>query len=263
MKLILLKILSLLFLSQAYGFQYEPENLRFTETSYRLYVRPQFQSILQDYRTLFKLISIDTPLAEEHNNLLIEIYKISYEINSSCTYKINIRACELLKKDLYELIKKILVHNESLSRNPPFTNLKKIQGINTLKAKTYQLEDFIISLNLATNNEMTIRKFTKLAEELAIYKEKFQEMNLNFLPIIFRQSFSLIEINFFIPVINNYISDSKYENLFTMTKDLNKSFNHFLMEMLKKGRPIPAKAKPLLEVMQRRWNSILKVVVKS
>lgn len=261
----LLKFLYLLILSfglKAQAFQYEPQNLAFSISSYHRYIRPQLKSLVQDYQTLFKLLSPSSDFAEKQIKITLNWYEVAYQINAHCLFnKMNL-SCEKLIEQTYQDIKKTLIHLEEINRKLPFANLKKIKHLNTMQNLSYKIEDVAIQLKTATNNHHKKELFSKLATDLALFLEANQKLNLSLIPKVYQEQLSLVEINFFIPIVNNFIADDKPNNLYSLTKDLNKSFHHFLMELLKKGRPITPKVRTLLEVMQRRWNSVLKISVK-
>ena len=260
LKYLYLVILSLSF--HANAFQYEPKDLSFSLSSYRRYIRPQLKSLIQDYQTLYKSLSPAQDIAAKQIKLTLDWYETSYQVNAYCLFEKMNNNCEKLIQKTYQDIKETLIHLEEMSRKLPFANLKKIKHLSTVQNIAYKLEDLAIGLKTATNNKDKKELFSKLATELAGFLETNQKLSLNLVGKAYQEQISLVELNFFIPVINNFIADDKPDNLYSLTKDLNKSFHHFLMELLKKGRPITPKVKTLLEVMQRRWNSVLKITVK-
>ena len=204
-------------------FSYTQDHIKINSGSYYRYIRPQIRSILADYK-----------------RLLQELEPKLREVSSSMD----------LANDLYEMS----VSEEKTSKEDV---------------------DKKLELMIKTISQVDLKKKSKLEKALVIARSKnsltlvdlknlYNEFNffiLENLDVAYRDQFNLLWIDYISPIYREIALKNNINFLKLRLTSLNFAWNSFNVHMTKRDVDLPKGVATRLELIHRRWRSVLKLCV--
>ncbi|MCB9061320.1 MAG: hypothetical protein H6622_07350 [Halobacteriovoraceae bacterium] len=272
MKLVILFLFSLQCFAYSY-FYFDKSKVSIDERTYRKYIVPQLKSItVEFYHILSKM--------NENNLKVVNVKNRITELNSDWQKwrKSCFRPgpdCNIELPKFYDRIKESDQNISSL--------LKKGQALDLEDYTKFDVYlNYLKQLDLVANNSFNIvHKFEQVLihtdETYLPYPDIINEISTDLHNLKIETEILLFTIfekneadnfyfvwNSFIKKIESYILHENDPNvLIELLEYMNMSWNTFHMELVKGDLKIPKKLNVTFQVMHNRWNSILKIILKS
>jgi len=269
-----LKLLFTLFISffiiapNSHG--YMVGRVRFTEQDFYRHIIPQLKSISNDFQTILKTYA---ETEEELINLGFQQKRIvwdryeSYlekchaEINEDCLTEIKKLEADLsrfesfLDREIYQKFKRILNQFD-------IDQYFRIQF--DLMSIVIQIHNKLQAIKLKGIFATTVNQDARKEIEHLFYQLDHQigALYIELSPEDKRQDFRKVYTSFIIPIRDKLIIGKYQDYLKENLKELNLTWNEFNMVLLKKSGETSKKQESILNVVQNRWNSILRVVMQ-
>jgi hypothetical protein len=255
------------------AYNLKKEDLTVSKESFKRYVRPQIRNIIQEYyHILKKLNPAHTPLIEIKKialDLVFDWYdwrKECNQVSENCNLKLSSFYLKVttLEKKILKVSNKPLFDLKQKSHADIDSNLSLLYNLNTMYHFTYKILHYLEELLIISNVDFYTysspkEKFNQLLRGLLTQSEMSITSQLD---KKYQGEFEALRISYIKPLEENVLlqNDSKYlENHFGK---LNLSWNSFHMHVAKGSKIIPTSAQKIVTIMHRRWNSILKILLK-
>lgn len=205
---------------------YDQKHIKVQDGPYSRYVRPQIKNIMSDYKNL---VSILIPEFKEFKTTLKQINLVYKE--------------SIIKEKTQNF------HEELISLRDTIDKIEM-----PLKQKVVN----------SINESLTIDKkdYFKYKRSLKNIYNHFYFMIIESLDESFKNQFNLFWVEFISPIQREIIIKNNKNFLQKRLTSLNTSWNSFNVHMNKRNVKLTKPQESKLEIIHRRWRSILKIVVK-
>ncbi len=249
---------------------YVAGKVRFSEQDFYRQVVPQLKIIVSDFQSILKTYSdseeelINTGFNQKRivwDRYESYIEQCSNEINANCLLVIQNLEADLnrfesfLDREIYQKFKRILSQYDIDQYFRIQFDLMSIliqihQRLQSIKIKT------MFSITISDNEKKDVENlFYQLDHQIgALYIELSPEDK--------RTDFRKVYSSFIIPIRDKLIIGKHQLYLKENLRDLNLIWNEFNMLLLKKSGVTSKKQETILNAVQNRWNSILRVIMQ-
>ena len=246
---------------------YRLKNIKLTDYEFSRYIKPQLNSISQEYYNLLSLLNPEFKNVKGTFYLSRDIYKLSLSLSKVCSNKNNPSCISLIDG----LIKKT---NQIISLNSSYFVLNKkkfLSGQSFINSLISYNNFFGHIMNL--NSKLRDFKYFYFSEinfkqTMNLEKSILETINLYNLYLLhtsdnrFKQKFTSYWNGFIRPVNEIILPLSDKNHFIRKINDFNIKWNELNVQLTKKNKPISKQVKTLLKVMHNRWNNILKVSLR-
>ena len=232
---------------------FTPDQVKISDHQYRAFVHPQLVSISDGFSSLLFMFNDELKQYRSLVNSINALYKEEFQLHESCKNKI---LCEKqlshLKERLTQLLK--LIKEQKNTKNKiSFKDLEQI--IFKLYVKLAQ-NDILLRYEFLSHNIYT--NYHHLFNQIYIdfYEKIFAE-----LPLEIRDETKRFWPQFIHPIRSSIIHQADKKRLKHQINNLNYAINLYHAELTKRNKKISSGVKSTLNIMHRRWNSILKLAL--
>lgn len=205
---------------------YDQKHIKVQEGPYLRYVKPQVKNIMSDYKNLLAILLPD------------------FKEFKTCLKQINSIYNESILKEKTKGFHETLIE------------LRNTIDKTELKEKQSLVNSINVSLTIDKKEVLEYKKSLKY-----IYNQ-FYFMIIENLDTTFKNQFNLFWIEFISPIQREIIIKNNKNFLQSRLTSLNTAWNSFNVHMNKRNVKLTKAQENRLEIIHRRWRSILKIVVK-
>lgn len=258
-------------------YHYNDKPLKLSPESFRRYARPQLKSMLSEYYHILKKSNSIHANLVQLKNIIFELdiqFKVSHEV---CVQK-ELVNCEEELKSFYKISRELANHLNSIQKNRikykkindgnPF-NLDSVLNLSRLLNKIdinnykllHMIEEYLITINTPYFPYFEGKNaFNVIMHDMSFSAD---QMITSQLPTNIRDEFDFIWTNFFRPMDTKVIKERDFKFLIKRLDEFNGAWNSFHKNMTKGTISIPKSQVQLIKIMHNRWNSVLKVILRT
>ena len=258
-------ILALVFTILSTASAYQLDNIAISEFEFRRYVKPQLKSITNEFQTLLFALNPELKSYKNSYNLFREVNSINQKFRSDCSNKGEHCIDDLVK--LEKILRRTL---DELKPAGELTNSADPQTWLTYQhSKEYIYQGVFQAILKAQNMLFQNQIVGNLGIELITYSDQLNYLYDQFNAFLFKSSdprfaneFNSFWVNFVRPVENFALHQDNRQFFITRMTDLNMRWHMLNVRLTKRSYTPNKQIATLLNIMQRRWNNILKVSLK-
>ncbi|MBT3583544.1 MAG: hypothetical protein HN509_01450 [Halobacteriovoraceae bacterium] len=255
-------------------FHFERKNIKLSNESFRRYIRPQLRSIISEFYHLLKKLA---PLQGDLVSLKSKILKMNSQWNQLKKICPNDQEkCQDLFGKFYQearsLDKQILVLKKSklrysdkkaFSQFDSLVHLSKV--LDQILNRNYLLLHYIEEHKIVSDDPFfrfrdSQQKFQQLVHSMKISSEM---IIVSLLDKNVRGDFDFAFSNYIKVLESNILLGNDKNFLISRLEDLNMVWNSFHMKMVKGNVKLPKALSKIIIIMHNRWNSILKIILRT
>jgi hypothetical protein len=259
-------ILSLLFSLNASS--YTKKDISLGNYEFNRYIRPQLNSITQDYYTLLMLLNPELKNIKSSYYKYKHLHSLAITMTRKCSIKSNLDCIKNIEEILDDLSSILNLNLKSIK----LSDKKHINGQDILTAYTldqkykehlfqtiFNIKDYLFFYRA---NMIQPHRVEEIQDLLIESINLFNLSALQATDSRFRAKFTSYW-NDFIKPVNNMILPKNDQNLFLKKlNEFNLRWNELNIQLTKRNKPIPKQVSTLLNIMHNRWNRILKVTLR-
>lgn len=264
----MIKIILTLLLLTSYSFALEKEDLKLGDREFSRWVRPTLRNLVNDYLSLYQLIQPQAKGIVAIYSSMKKVYSNSQGLQVYC--KNDHKLCLQKMESLIELVHRLHIRFENIQTkdyldknqvNNALTAAKNLEDLRLKITEIYFKLDNISQVFKVNHHDLTheLKKINNLVRNLDDYY-------FIFLSNIIRKDLSKDFLkcwNFYIrPIAHEVLRNDNPSHLIRNINDLNYSWHKFHQPISKIRQNIPKSVKSLMNVMNNRWNSVLKIMIK-
>jgi hypothetical protein len=247
---------------------YTKKDISLAGHEFNRYIRPQLNSITQDYYTLLMLLNPEFKNLKTTYYKYKQIHSLAMQITTKCSVKKNIDCISELQKIIKGLSSILKLHIKPIN----IVLKKHINGQEILTAYTNEqkYKDHLFQTIFTIKDylffyQANIQQVYKIESIKSMIIENRNIFNLSVLQATdsrFRSKFTSYWNDFIKPVNNMILPKNDQEYFLRKLNEFNLRWNELNIQLTKRNKPIPKQVKTLLNIMHNRWNRILKVTLR-
>lgn len=262
-----------------FSFNLQSKPAKISNRDFSRYIKPQLRNIFRDYESIFQVFS------QREMGTIFQIQLYFSEILSSLSAakedcaNLNGENCFALIEKIYRIgIKieefllnvplKLTMTTEVWENQKAFGHIELLNLIYNFTNDYYKLvrklEDQMLSLQVSGKGPF--ESAYQIYDQFLRLNRRFHYIPLTFIDKKLQEDFTLVQELFFFPLWERaFIQDNKLY-LLTNIERLNKIFNNWNYKISKGqfnlGKKAQSQLNGLTQTIHRRWNSILKIILK-
>ncbi len=263
-------MLTLILLISFNSWAYFIDDAKIHPSSFRRYIRPQASSIIQDYYTTLKLLQNNGEQGYELKKTLRKTRAQLITLKQTCPTYLSLdckQDISAISEGLAEFEKNFIIFGQTLNCNAQNIDycLEQIQKNNQLHKETLKIMAQFDEIKLLLDKKEKLFLTTDLEKKYNEFEFFFHNFQITMLDKEYQEAFQKIYRFFIEPMETWYLTDKENLDFFvTNIEGFNKTVNEFNFNINKKmADDLPKGVGVMVKTIHNRWNSILRIILRS
>jgi hypothetical protein len=262
---ILKLIVSIILMVQVHSaWAYKKTDMKFSDLEFRRWIRPQIRTIVSEYYSLLSYLEDDykskTSISRDYKKVWYTLDRY-LRCSSKCT-----KDYSRIDKQLTSLIETLDALNGEKETTKNDLEAEQILEakhlLTTAKTKAFSLWTRINNTYQVKQDFNVPMSEDRIKALVTLFMQSYYHYQLHMVTLLnaeYRELFELAWTGYLFPLETKVVFQSNTDYLKFYVNDLNIAWNQLHLALTKRNIKISKKTKTLLNVMHRRWNSILKI----